>query len=82
MKTLLDDEYSRLSSLDAWTFMQVSISSNALSCSQYTSFLDASTHLYKSLCPSVGPSVGRSVRPLVTRFSNIAKIEFWGKQNK
>ena len=28
----------------------------------YTLFLDASTHLYKRLCPSVGPSVGRSVR--------------------
>ena len=24
-------------------------------------FLDASSHLYKSVCPSVGPSVGRSV---------------------
>ena len=26
-------------------------------------FLDTSSHLYKSLCPSVGRSVGRSVRP-------------------
>ena len=28
-------------------------------------FLDASTHLYKRLCPSVGPSVRRLVRPSV-----------------
>ena len=43
-------------------------------------FLDASTHLYKRLCPAVGrsmgPSVGLSVRPWVTRFSNITEIEF------
>ena len=30
-----------------------------------SSFLDASTHLYKRLCPSVRPSVGRSVGRLV-----------------
>ena len=29
-------------------------------------FLDATTHLYKRLCPSVGPSIHRSVCP-VTR---------------
>ena len=29
---------------------------------QFCSFLDASTHLYKRLCPSVGRSVGPSVR--------------------
>ena len=28
-------------------------------------FLDASSHLYKRVCPSVGPSVGPSVRPSV-----------------
>ena len=28
-------------------------------------FLDASSHLYKSVCPSVRPSVRRSVRPSV-----------------
>ena len=28
-------------------------------------FLDASTHLYKRLCPSVGPSVRPSVGPSV-----------------
>ena len=28
-------------------------------------FLDASSHLYKSVCPSVGPSVRRSVRMYV-----------------
>ena len=28
-------------------------------------FLDASSHLYKRVCPSVGRSVGRSVVPLV-----------------
>ena len=27
-------------------------------------FLDASSHLYKSMCPSVGPSVGPSVTRL------------------
>ena len=48
-------------------------------------FLDASTHLYKRLCPSVrgsvSPSVRPSIRPSVTRFSNIAEIDFWGQQN-
>ena len=29
------------------------------------SFLDASTLLYKRVCPSVRPSVGRSVRPSI-----------------
>ena len=38
-------------------------------------FLDASTHLYKRLCPSVGRSVRPSVGPSVTRFSNIAEME-------
>ena len=35
-------------------------------------FLDASSHLYKRVCPSVGPSVRRSVRPSVGNqlFSN------------
>ena len=28
-------------------------------------FLDASTHLYKRVCPSVGPTVRRSVGPSV-----------------
>ena len=32
------------------------------------SFLDASMHLYKRLCPSVGLSVRRSVGWLVTTF--------------
>ena len=37
-------------------------------------FLDASTHLYKMVCPSVGPSVRPSVRPSVTRsFPNARK---------
>ena len=27
---------------------------------RYTSFLDASTHLYMRVCPSVGPSVGNA----------------------
>ena len=31
-------------------------------------FLDASTHLYKRLCPSIRPSVHRSVRLSVTSF--------------
>ena len=31
-------------------------------------FLDASSHLYKRVCPSVGWSVGRSVGPSVTRY--------------
>ena len=32
---------------------------------KFVSFLDASSHLYKRVCPSVGWSVGRSVRPSV-----------------
>ena len=31
-------------------------------------FLDASLHLYKRVCPSVGRSVGRSVGPSVRPF--------------
>ena len=31
-------------------------------------FLDAFSHLYKRVCPSVRPSVGRSVRPSVRRW--------------
>ena len=31
-------------------------------------FLDAPSHLYMRSCPSVGPSVRRSVRPLVPRY--------------
>ena len=38
-------------------------------------FLDATTHLYKRLCPSVGPSVGRSVCPSVPRYFQTLKIE-------
>ena len=41
-------------------------------CSAFYVFLDASLHLYKSVCPCVGRSVGRlfrpSVRPSVLRF--------------
>ena len=36
-----------------------------LSNSCFRLFLDASTHLYKRVCPSVGPSVRRSDRPSV-----------------
>ena len=32
----------------------------------FSQFLDASSHLYKRVCPSVRPSVRRSVRPSVT----------------
>ena len=42
------------------TSRQVLMCSNDLS--HLDAFLDASTHLYKSSCPSVGRSVGRSVR--------------------
>ena len=35
--------------------------------------LDASSHLYKSVCPSVRPSVGRSVGPSVMRFFKLKK---------
>ena len=50
------------------------------------SFLDASTHLYKRLCPSVRwsvhcsvrllvrPSVGPSIRGSIKRFSDIAEM--------
>ena len=37
-------------------------------------FLDASTHLYMRVCPSVGQSVGPSVRPSVPRFFRIAEF--------
>ena len=37
-------------------------------CGINLKFLDASSHLYKRVCPSVGPSVGPSVRPSVTRY--------------
>ena len=40
----------------------------------FVSLLDASTHLYKRLCPSVRPLVRPSVRRSVTRFSNIAEM--------
>ena len=42
----------------------------------FWAFLDASTHLYTGLCPSVGPSVCWSVGPSVTTFFktlNLAK---------
>ena len=35
----------------------------AVDIASWDPFLDATTHLYKRLCPSVGPSVGPSVRP-------------------
>ena len=39
-------------------------------------FLDASSHLYKRVCPSsVGPSVGRSVTLLVALLRKMPKIE-------
>ena len=34
----------------------------------FNPFLDATSHLYKSVCPSVRPSVCMYVRPYVTRF--------------
>ena len=37
-----------------------------VSNSTQISFLDASSHLYKWLCPSVRPSVRRSVGPFLT----------------
>ena len=36
-----------------------------LGLGSFDGFLDASSHLYKRVCPSVRPSVGRSVRPSV-----------------
>ena len=38
-------------------------------------FLDASTHLYMRVCPSVRGSVGRSVGRSITRFFLIAEID-------
>ena len=38
----------------------------------FASFLDASSHLYMRVCPSVGPSVGLSVR------NACAKTKFLG----
>ena len=40
-------------------------------------FLDAFAHLYKRLCPSVGRSVGRSVRH--ARVETMQKSRFWPK---
>ena len=40
-----------------------------------STFLDASTQLYKRLCPSVGPSVGPFMGPTVRLFSNITEME-------
>ena len=42
-------------------------------------FLDASTHLYKRVCPSISQSVGPSVGPSVSRFFLITEI---GKSDK
>ena len=42
---------------------------------QQTSFLDASSHLYKRVCQSVRPSVGWLVGRSVTRFFLIAKMK-------
>ena len=52
-----------------------------ITLSSFCLFLDASSHLYKRVCPSVGPSVrpsvrpsvGRSVRPRVTLSSKTGK---------
>ena len=33
---------------------------NGADARKYQGFLDASTHLYKKVCPSVGPSIGLS----------------------
>ena len=38
------------------------------------SFLDGSTHLYMRVCPSVGRSVGRSIRPSVTRYFQLLEM--------
>merc|ERR1739838_373349 len=51
----------------------------------FAAFLDGSTHLYMSECPSVGPSVGRSVRPSVTCYFQMLEMEkslnenHWGR---
>ena len=41
---------------------------------RFSVFLDATTHLYKRSCPSVGPSVGPSV-PCYFRTTNMAVSE-------
>ena len=45
--------------------MKFSFSQSLTAAAEFTSFLDASTHLYKRVCPSVGPSVGWLVAPSV-----------------
>ena len=45
-------------------FTKIQINSRKFTVGRVTAFLDASTHLYKRLCPPVGPLV----RWLVTRF--------------
>ena len=53
-----------------------------LTLSLLQNFLDASSHLYMRLCPSVCRSVGRSVcrfvGPCVTRFFQTLKMTHWG----
>ena len=48
-------------------------------CNSLYLFLDASSHLYKRVCPSVGrsvrPSVGRSVRRSVTSYFLFSKMK-------
>ena len=45
-------------------------------CTPLSHFLDASSHLYKRVCPSVGPSVRPSVRRSVTPFRKRRKTRF------
>ena len=42
-------------------------------------FLDASSHLYKRVCPSVGPSVRPSVGPSVRRSVGHTRVEIMKK---
>ena len=45
---------------------------------KHSRFLDASTQLYNRICPSVHPSVGRSVRRSVTCFFGIRENACFG----
>ena len=40
-------------------------------------FLDASSHLYKRVCPSIGPSIGPSVRPSVCPSTRIRENAYF-----
>ena len=68
--TIFCNSYSRSSGSTSVSFGR-SVSRYVPLC-----FLDAFSHLYKRVCPSVGPPIRPSVRPLVGR-SVTHELNFW-----